>query len=76
MTTYVKAAAKEKELVLEELKGGIFSRGERLIFLILSLILGKFSYYWMGYLLILIAILTNISVIQRIFLALKPQKTV
>jgi phosphatidylglycerophosphate synthase len=76
MTTYVKAAAKEKELVLEELKGGIFSRGERLIFLILSLILGKFSYYWMGYLLILIVILTNISVIQRIFLALKSQKTI
>lgn len=74
MTTYAKAAAKEKELSFQELKGGIFSRAERLISLILALILGIFNYYWMMILLILIAILTNISAIQRIFLALKCQK--
>jgi len=74
MTTYAKAAAKEKELSLQELKGGIFSRAERLISLILALILGIFNYYWMTILLTLIAILTNISAIQRIFLALKCQK--
>jgi len=32
MTTYSKAAAKEKELTDQELKGGLFSRGERIIF--------------------------------------------
>jgi archaetidylinositol phosphate synthase len=74
MTTYAKAAAKEKELSFQELKGGIFSRAERLISLILALILGIFNYYWMTILLILIALLTNISAIQRIFLALKCQK--
>jgi len=74
MTTYAKAAAKEKELVLKELKGGIFSRAERLISLILALILGIFNYKWMTTLLILIAVLTNISAIQRIILALKCQK--
>ncbi len=74
MTTYAKAAAKEKELVIEELKGGIFSRAERLISLILALILGIFNYQWMAFFLILIAILTNISAIQRIVFALKSQK--
>ena len=37
MTTYSKAAAKEKELTNQELKGGLFSRGERIIFLLVSL---------------------------------------
>ncbi|MEM5810066.1 MAG: CDP-alcohol phosphatidyltransferase family protein [Candidatus Aenigmatarchaeota archaeon] len=71
MTTYAKAAAKEKELVLEELKGGLLSRSERLILLLISLILGIFSYYWMVYLLILIAILTNFTALQRIYSAWK-----
>ena len=39
MTTYVKAAAKEKELVQKELKGGLFERAERLGLLFIGLIL-------------------------------------
>lgn len=73
MTTYAKAAAKEKELVEKELKGGLFSRAERIIFLFVSLILGIFNFYWMMLFLILIAILTNITCLQRIFVALKSQ---
>ncbi len=71
LTTYAKAAAKEKELVIQELKGGLLSRGERIILLLLSLILGYFNYYWMSYLLILIAVLTNITALQRIIWAIK-----
>ena len=71
LTTYAKAAAKEKELVAQELKGGLLSRAERLILLITSLILGIFNFSWMTYLLILIAILTNFTAFQRINSAIK-----
>jgi len=71
MTTYAKSTAKEKELVIEELKGGILSRSERLFLFLLALISGIFNYQWMVYFLILIAILTNLSAIQRIMMAIK-----
>jgi phosphatidylglycerophosphate synthase len=71
MTTYAKAAAKEKELVRQELKGGLLSKTERIILLIISLILGIFNFSWMAYSLILIAILTNFTALQRINSAIK-----
>lgn len=71
MTTYSKAAAKEKELVIEELKGGLLARGERLFLILLSLILALFEPYFATYLLILIAVLTNLTAIQRIIYAIK-----
>jgi len=73
LTTYAKAAAKEKDLVNQELKGGLMSRGERIILLLLSLVLGIFdkSFYLMTYLLIIIAILTNFTALQRINSAIK-----
>lgn len=76
MTTYSKAAAKEKELVNQELKGGFFSRGERIISILLSLILGIFdsSYIWTTYVLIFIAILVNITALQRINSAIRRNK--
>jgi archaetidylinositol phosphate synthase len=70
LTTYTKAAATEKGLVTQELKGGLLSRGERIILLLIALILGNFNFYWMTELLIPIAILTNLTVIQRIYSAL------
>ena len=76
MTTYSKAAAKEKELTDQELKGGLFSRGERIIFLLLSLVLGVIdaSFIWTTYLLILIAFLTNITALQRINSAIQKNR--
>jgi phosphatidylglycerophosphate synthase len=73
LTTYAKAAAKEKDLVNQELKGGLLSRGERIILLLISLILAVFdrSYLLMTYVLILIAVLTNFTVIQRVYSAIK-----
>jgi len=71
ITTYAKAAAKEKELVKQELKGGLLSRAERIILLIISLILGIFNVSWMTYLLIAIALLTNFTALQRINSAIK-----
>lgn len=74
MTTYTKAAAKEKDLVSEELKGGLLARGERLILIIISLIVAIFNLEWSVYILILIAILSNFTVFQRIYFAFKKIK--
>lgn len=73
ITTYAKAAAKEKDLVNQELKGGFLSRGERIVLLLTALILGivKPDLVWMTYFLILIAVLTNFTALQRIYLVIK-----
>jgi len=71
MTTYAKAAAKEKELVSQELKRGFFGRGERMILLSIALFLGIFNQNFMIYPISLLAIFSNLTAIQRIILALK-----
>jgi phosphatidylglycerophosphate synthase len=71
MTTYAKAAAKEKELVAQELKKGFFGRGERMILLLITFFLGIFNQNLMIYPISLLAIFTNLTAIQRIILALK-----
>ncbi len=72
MTTYAKAAAKEKELREAELKGGLMSRGERLIayFLILAAMIWGNNYLAAAITAIL-AVLTNITAGQRISAALR-----
>lgn len=67
VTTYVKAAAKEKDLVNQELKGGLLSRGERLILIFIALVLGVMypDYLYMTYVVAIIAILANFTAIQR-----------
>ena len=72
MTTYSKAAAKEKELVQEELKAGFVGRGERMILLFLSFILGIINLSWMLYPIIALAIFSNLTAFQRVLLALHP----
>ncbi|MFQ6049531.1 MAG: CDP-alcohol phosphatidyltransferase family protein [Candidatus Paceibacterales bacterium] len=74
MTTYVKAAAKEKELVEEELKKGLFGRTERIILIFLAMFFGIFNLSWMIYPIIILALLSNITAFQRIYLALKNEK--
>lgn len=70
-TTYVKAAAKEKDLVREELKGGLIERAERLTILFIGILLAEFNPTYLIYVLIILAVLTNISAIQRIMIARK-----
>jgi len=76
VTTYAKAAAKEKELVNQELKGGMMSRGERLILLFLALVLGVVypDHEYMLVVLIIIAILSNITAVQRVWSAISQNK--
>lgn len=76
MTTYAKAAAKEKDLVSQELKGGLLSRGERILSYWIILIL-CFQNFWAAasYLLVGVAIFANFTAGQRIFNALSAQQT-
>ncbi|MDD3170386.1 MAG: CDP-alcohol phosphatidyltransferase family protein [Candidatus Pacebacteria bacterium] len=69
VTTYAKAAVKEKDLVNQELKGGILSRGERMVLIFFALILGLIypDFLYTTYILILIVILTNFTAIQRVW---------
>jgi phosphatidylglycerophosphate synthase len=71
MTTYAKAAAKEKGLCDTELKGGLMSRGERLIAYFAIIILLLIDLYLAVAILAALAILSNFTALQRIYRALK-----
>jgi len=71
MTTYAKAAAREKELVTTEFKKGLLGRGERVILISLAMLLGIFNLSWMLYPIVILAILSNLTAMQRIYLTLK-----
>ncbi len=70
LTTYAKAAAKEKGLVKSELSGGLMERPERMLLLIAALLLASVSRLYLVYSIIILAVLSNITAIQRIYAAL------
>jgi len=74
MTTYAKAAASEKKLCASELKGGLMSRGERMILYAAALLMLNFSWIWVTYIIIGLAVLTNVTALQSISSALKRDK--
>ena len=67
MTTYAKAAAGEKELIRGKVKKGLASRAERIILIILALLFGIINFSWIIYPLVALAILSNITALQRIY---------
>lgn len=72
MTTYAKAAAKEKGLSDTELKGGLMSRGERFIcygLILAVLIAGYINLVPVA--VAVLALLSNLTAIQRISMALR-----
>ena len=73
-TTYVKAAAKEKELTKMEIKGGVLERPERMILLFLGIFLASFSKIYLTYVIIVLAVLSNITALQRVRIALESGK--
>lgn len=77
VTTYSKAAAKEKELVKEELKGGLFSRGERLIVMSLMLLFAIFDKTLVSFtcVLIIMSIFVNFTAIQRVCSAISINRS-
>ena len=68
MTTYVKAAAKEKEIIGQgtELKGGLLERADRLILLFIGILAAAYEPLALSGMVILLAVLSNISALQRI----------
>ena len=70
MTTYAKAAGKEKGILEKELKKGLVGRGERMILEFLALFLGIFNLQYVTYLIIALAVLSNLTAFQRIYLVL------
>jgi len=76
MTTYAKSAAKEKEIRGEgsELKGGILERAERLIILFIGIVAAYFNPIYLSYVIVLLAVLSNFSALQRIWIARRMAK--
>ncbi len=68
LTTYAKAAAKEK--LNKEIVSCLLERGERGIILLFSVLILNFDKNMVTYIFILLAFLTNFSAIQRILNAL------
>lgn len=75
MTTYSKAAAKEKGLIKEELKGGLFEKGDRFVLILLTLIISPLSLGFAIYPIIVLAIVSNISALQRIFIVINSRSS-
>ncbi len=70
MTTYAKAAAKEKNIFQEkDLRGGLLERAERLIILFFGLLLAHFDPWYLSVIIAILALLANISAVQRIWIA-------
>jgi len=71
MTTYGKAAAKEKELIRTELKGGLMERAERMIVLFIGIVLASFNAVYLTYIIAILAVLSNLTALHRIIIALR-----
>ncbi len=71
MTTYTKAAAVEKGLRKDGIKGGLVERGERMILLLLIIFLSTFSKKYASFLIAVSAVLTNLSALQRFLIVIK-----
>jgi archaetidylinositol phosphate synthase len=69
MTTYAKSAASEKG-IKKEVRGGLLERAERVGLYVIGLLVANFSIIVFQYIFVLIALLANISAIQRIIKAI------
>lgn len=71
MTTYAKAAAKEK--LDAEIKGGVAERAERLVILFIGLLAGSLDKTYLTYSIVLLAVVSNFTALQRIYIAIKQK---
>lgn len=70
-TTYAKASA--MEYLKKQVKGGVLERGERLILLFAGILLATFSAVYLTYVIIILAVLSNITALQRINKAMRSE---
>jgi len=68
ITTYAKSAAKEKDIVVREIRGGLLERAERMIILFIGILIASVNPLYLTYIVVLLAVLTNISALQRIYI--------
>lgn len=66
MTTYAKSAAKEKGVVYQELRGGLLERAERMVILFIGILLASIQPVYLTYVIAILAVLSNVSAVQRI----------
>ncbi|MBU3957544.1 MAG: CDP-alcohol phosphatidyltransferase family protein [Nanoarchaeota archaeon] len=71
MTSYSISAAREEGVEERRLRGGILERGERMILLFLIILLSDFSRTYALYLIAIMAVLANITALQRIWIAVR-----
>lgn len=72
-TSYIPAAALEKNMWTgKQLRAGIMTRAERIIFILVALILGIIypDYIYTTYIIIALAIISNISAVQRVIIVI------
>jgi archaetidylinositol phosphate synthase len=78
MTSFVRAYADHRGLVKDPLllknMGGILERAERLILLYLGMLLGIIDQQWLAWTIVLGAVLSNATVVQRIFFAIRQSR--
>ncbi len=69
MTSYSISAAHEEGVEERRLRGGILERGERMMLLFLIILLSDFSRIYAVYLIAIMAVLANITALQRVKIA-------
>ncbi len=69
MTSYAKAAACDK--LGKDVRGGIVERAERIALLCIGILLAHFDRVYLTYIIVILAILTNISALQRLATAIR-----
>jgi archaetidylinositol phosphate synthase len=71
MITYAKAAASEKGLVKNELKGGILEHPDRMLFFIAIVLVSIYSLEYASFLIAVMTILTITTAAQRFLIAIR-----
>lgn len=71
MTSYSISAAHEEGVDERRLRGGVLERGERMILLFIIILLSDFSRTYALYLIAIMAVLANITALQRIWIAVR-----
>jgi len=75
MTSFVRAYADHrgivKDPILQKRMGGILERAERLMVLYLGMLLGIFDESWLMWAIIVVAVLSNVTAVQRIFFTVR-----
>ncbi|MBN2518734.1 MAG: CDP-alcohol phosphatidyltransferase family protein, partial [Candidatus Altiarchaeota archaeon] len=78
MPTFVRAYADHRNVVTEpedhRRMGGLMERAERLILLFAGMVLGYFNAIYLGYIVVAVTIITNLTALQRIVFVIRFRK--